>query len=40
MEDRKELYELIEKRPFAMSVSAHTHHQEHIFIDDNDGFAD
>ncbi|MFO0892271.1 MAG: calcineurin-like phosphoesterase family protein [Isosphaeraceae bacterium] len=38
VEDRKELYELIEKRPFAMSVSAHTHYQEHIFIDDNDGF--
>ncbi|CAN5900100.1 calcineurin-like phosphoesterase family protein [soil metagenome] len=38
VEDRKELYDLISERPYAMSVSAHTHVQEHIFIDSEDGF--
>lgn len=38
VEDRQELYRLIEKRPFALSVSAHTHFQEHVFIDSKDGW--
>lgn len=38
VEDRKELYELIQKRPFAMSISAHTHFQQHVFIGEEDGF--
>jgi len=38
VEDRHELYRLIEKRPFALSVSAHTHFQQHHFITREDGF--
>lgn len=38
VEDRQELYRLIEQRPFALSVSAHTHYQEHQFIGEEDGF--
>lgn len=36
--DRQELYRLIEKRPFSMSVSGHTHHHEHRFIAAEDGW--
>ena len=36
--DRQELYRLIEKRPFCMSISGHTHTHEHRFIDDKDGW--
>ncbi len=32
IQDRHQLYRLIEKRPFCMSVSGHTHHQEHVYI--------
>jgi hypothetical protein len=39
VEDRKELYDLIARRRFALSISAHTHYQEHIFIDSADGFT-
>lgn len=38
VEDRQELYRLIEQRPFAMSLSAHTHFVQHHFIDDKDGW--
>lgn len=38
VEDRHELYRLIERRPFALSVSAHTHFQEHRFISREDGW--
>ncbi len=38
VEDRQELYRLIEKRPFALSVSAHTHYMEHVFIGKEDGW--
>jgi hypothetical protein len=38
VEDRHELYRLIEQRPFALSVSAHTHYQEHHFITKEDGW--
>ena len=36
--DRHELYRLIEKRPFCISVSGHTHHHEHRFIKHEDGW--
>ena len=36
--DRQELYRLIEKRPFTMSISGHTHTHEHRFITDKDGW--
>jgi hypothetical protein len=36
--DRSELYRLIEKRPFCISVSGHTHHHEHRFITKEDGW--
>ncbi len=36
--DRQELYRLIEKRPFCISVSGHTHHHEHRFITKADGW--
>lgn len=36
--DRTELYRLIEKRPFCISVSGHTHHHEHRFITKEDGW--
>jgi len=36
--DRQELYRLIEKRPFCISVSGHTHHHEHRFITKSDGW--
>ena len=36
--DRKELYRLIEKRPFSMSISGHTHHHEHRYIKKADGW--
>ncbi len=38
VEDRQDLYRLIEKRPFAMSMSAHTHRLEHRFITRDDGW--
>jgi len=38
VEDRQELYRLIEKRPFCMSISGHTHHHEHRFITKADGW--
>jgi hypothetical protein len=36
--DRQELYRLIEKRPFSLSISGHTHHHEHRFITKADGW--
>ncbi len=38
VQDRQELYRLIEKRPFCMSISGHTHHHEHVFIKKKDGW--
>ncbi|MDP7277931.1 MAG: calcineurin-like phosphoesterase family protein [Planctomycetaceae bacterium] len=38
VEDRQELYRLIEKRPFCLSISGHTHHHEHRFITGKDGW--
>ncbi len=36
--DKEQLFRLIEKRPYALSVSAHTHTHEHVFITDKDGW--
>ena len=38
VEDRQDLYRLIEKRPFSMSISAHTHFVKHHFIGEGDGY--
>ncbi len=38
VEDRTDLYRLIEDRPFAMSISAHTHFVKHHFIGEEDGW--
>lgn len=38
VEDRHGLYRLIEQRPFSLSISGHTHHHEHVWIDDKDGW--
>ena len=36
--DRQNVYRLIEQRPFCISISGHTHYQEHRFITDADGW--
>lgn len=36
--DRQDLYRLIEKRPFCISISGHTHHHEHRLITKEDGW--
>lgn len=36
IKDRQKLYRLIERRPNQMSISAHTHYQEHVFIGEKD----
>jgi len=36
--DRHDLYRMIEKRPFCISVSGHTHHHEHRYITRKDGW--
>lgn len=36
--DRAEFFKLIQDRSYTLSVSAHTHYQEHIFFKDKDGF--
>ncbi|QDT08312.1 calcineurin-like phosphoesterase C-terminal domain-containing protein [Planctomycetes bacterium K23_9] len=38
VDDRQELYRLIEKRPATVSVSAHTHYMEHRYIGKEDGW--
>lgn len=38
VQDRQELYRMIEKRPFCISVSGHTHYHEHRFITKEDGW--
>lgn len=38
VQDRQELYRLIEKRPATVSISAHTHYMEHQFIGKEDGW--
>lgn len=36
--EKDELYQIISERPYALSVSAHTHMQEHRFITQKDGW--
>jgi C terminal of Calcineurin-like phosphoesterase/N terminal of Calcineurin-like phosphoesterase len=36
--DRHDLYRLIEKRPFCISISAHKHYHEHRYIKTEDGW--
>lgn len=38
VEDRQELFRLIENRPSCISVSAHTHYHEHQFLNEKDGW--
>lgn len=38
VEDRHDLYRLIEKRPYTLSISGHTHWQAHKFITKEDGW--
>ena len=38
VDDRQDLYRLIEQRPFCMSISAHEHRHEHRFITREDGW--
>lgn len=38
VEDRQELYRLLEKRPYSLSLSAHTHRLQHHFLDEEDGW--
>jgi hypothetical protein len=37
-QDRQGLYRLIEKRPYTLSISGHTHRQTHRFIGEEDGW--
>lgn len=37
-EDREKLFRLIEPRPYVLSVSAHTHYQEHVFLKEQHGW--
>lgn len=37
-EEKQQLFRLLEVRPYALSVSAHAHLQEHRFITDKDGW--
>ena len=36
--DKGEFFELIEQRPYCVSVSAHTHDHRHLFLGEKDGF--
>jgi hypothetical protein len=38
IKNRQDLYRLIERRPFTMSISGHTHWQDHRFITREDGW--
>jgi hypothetical protein len=38
LDDKPEIYKIIAERPYALSVSAHTHYQEHRFIHPKDGW--
>lgn len=37
--EKKEILALLAKRPYSLSVSAHTHFQEHRFFTDKDGYT-
>lgn len=36
--DKSEMFELIENRPFCVSISGHTHDHRHLFLGEKDGF--
>lgn len=36
--DREKMYDLIKDRPLTISISGHTHHHEHLFLTEKDGF--
>lgn len=36
--DKSEFFELIEKRPYCVSISGHTHDHRHLFLGKEDGF--
>jgi hypothetical protein len=38
MLNRKEVYRLIESRPYCLSIAGHTHYQEHRFLKRDDGW--
>lgn len=38
MENRTELYRIVESRPYSLSISGHTHWHAHQFIDASDGW--
>ncbi len=38
VQDKEELFRLIEKRPYTLSISGHTHWQAHQFMDAKDGW--
>jgi hypothetical protein len=38
IEEKAELYALLSERPYCISISAHTHFQEHHFLGRSDGF--
>lgn len=38
VQDRQDLYRLIEQRPATVSISAHAHYMEHRIIDKEDGW--
>jgi len=38
IKDKKDFFKLIEKRPFCVSVSGHTHDHRHLFLGKKDGF--
>ena len=38
LEDKDQLFELIEKRNYCVSISGHTHDHRHLFLDKEDGF--
>ncbi len=37
-EDKQDIFRMIEKRPYVISVAAHTHFQEHRFFTEKDGW--
>ncbi len=38
LKDKQQLFQLIEKRDYCVSISGHTHDHRHLFLDKKDGF--
>lgn len=38
LEEKEEVFRLLEDRPFSFSMSAHTHYQEHLFLKEEHGW--